>query len=396
MAIDLRRKQTKRSLSFEKKALVVLLLALMTIVPFLAASPSATSSASAIALSSSVQVSFPASITFGVKAQSDVNITRLRLNYVVDHQEFANVVSEGWAQFSPAQSVNTQWSWDMRKSGGLPPGTRVKYWWTAQDAANKTSETSPATVSFDDNQYKWQSVTSGPVTLLWYNGNRSFADALMTSAQQGMRKIAQDIGAETQGQVRIYIYASAQDMQSSQLFPQQWEGGVTFEGYDVIAIGVPTSQLSYGQGAVPHELTHWVTGHLVFNSYGAGLPTWLDEGLATYIQDEQDSNWLNTAIQQNKLISVRTLSSPFSAIAEEAYISYAESHSIVSYLIKTYGKDKMLQLLNVFHQGSGYDDALKKVYGFDQDGLNKLWLQSIGVKTAAFLPRIEPVLAGVM
>ena len=126
---------------------------------------------------------------------------------------------------------------------------------------------------------------------------------------------------------------------------------------------------------------------ITFNDYGAGLPTWLDEGLATYIQNEQDSDWLNTAIKENKLISVRSLSSPFSAIAEQAYISYAESHSIVTFLMKKYGKDKMLQLLNVFHQGSGYDEALKQVYGFDQDGLDTLWRQSLGVggKTAFVL-----------
>ena len=72
------------------------------------------------------------------------------------------------------------------------------------------------------------------------------------------------------------------------------------------------------------------------------------------------------------MISVRSLSSPFSAIPEQAYISYAESNSIVTFLIQKYGKDKMVQLLNVFHQGSGYDDALKQVYGFDQDGLDSL------------------------
>ena len=33
----------------------------------------------------------------------------------------------------------------------------------------------------------------------------------------------------------------------------------------------------------------------------------------------------------------------------------------------------MLELLLTFKQGSGYDAALEKVYGFDMDGLNTLW-----------------------
>jgi hypothetical protein len=372
------------------------LLVALAAMPFAANTvlPASAASTSGITLNSSVQVSFPTSMTFKVSAQSNVNITQLRLHYIVDRQNYASVTSEGWAQFTPAPSVDTQWLWDMRKSS-LPPGSQVEYWWTAQDAAGESAETSRTTVSFDDDRYKWQSITTDPVTLLWYNGDSAFANALMMAAQQGLQKIEQDIGVMPQGHVNVYIYASAQDMQGAMLFPQQWEGGVTFEGYNIIAVGVAPSQLDYGEGAVPHELTHWAVHQITFNDYGADMPTWLDEGLATYIQNEQDSDWLNTAIKENKLISIRSLSSPFSAVPEEAYISYAESHSVVTFLLETYGKDKMLQLLNVFHQGSGYDEALKQVYGFDQDGLDALWRQSLGAagKTAFNLQK-ELVPAG--
>ena len=33
----------------------------------------------------------------------------------------------------------------------------------------------------------------------------------------------------------------------------------------------------------------------------------------------------------------------------------------------------MLELLLTFRQGSSYDAALEKVYGFDMDGLDALW-----------------------
>jgi hypothetical protein len=129
-------------------------------------------------------------------------------------------------------------------------------------------------------------------------------------------------------------------------------------------------------------------GQVTFNDYGAGLPTWLDEGLATYGEGQLNPQYqaaLGQAINSGQLISVRSLSSPFSAIAEQAYISYGESNSIATFLIQKYGKDKMIQLLNVFHQGSTYDDALKQVYGFDQDGLDKIWRQSLGLKTTSLL-----------
>jgi hypothetical protein len=376
------------------RALIVVVLVVLSIIPFAMAARASVSTPSGITLQSSVQVAFPTSMTFKVKAQSDANIVQLRLHYIVDRQNYAHVTSEGWAQFNPATSVDAQWLWDMRKSS-LPPGAQVEYWWTAEDETGKSAETSHSTVSFDDNRYEWQSITEEPVTLLWYKGNTSFANTLMTAAQQGLQRIESDTGAMPQGHIRIYIYSSAQDLQGAQLFPEQWEGGVTFSGFDIIAIGVSTSQLDFGKRAVPHELTHWIVHQITFNNYGAGLPTWLDEGLATYGEGSLSPDYqaaLSYAIKNNQLISVRSLSSPFSAIPEQAYISYGEANSIVTFLIQEYGKDKMVQLLNVFHEGSGYDEALKQVYGFDQDGLDTLWRQSIGVKTSfALHPELELV-----
>ena len=54
----------------------------------------------------------------------------------------------------------------------------------------------------------------------------------------------------------------------------------------------------------------------------------------------------------NTLISVRSLSSPFSAYPDKANLSYAESYSIVTLFDQPIGSDKMLQLLNTFKQGT--------------------------------------------
>jgi hypothetical protein len=373
----------EETMSYPLRRLAALLLCLavatLAVLPLAARAPSL--AADGITLSSSVAYSFPTSMTFNVSARSDTSIVELRLHYIVARQNFASVVSEGWALFSPSTSVDTGWFWDMRK-GSLPPGTRVEYWWTAADAAGNTAATQRAAISFDDNRYDWQSITSDPITLYWYQGDRNFAEALMTAARQALQRIEDNTGARPEGMVRIYIYASARDLQGAELFAQPWEGGVTFTGFDVIAVGVPTSQLDYGQRAVPHELTHWIVHQVTFNYYGAGLPVWLDEGLATYGEGTLSPDYaaaLEFAIENDRLISVRSLSSPFSAITQEAYISYAESNSIVTFMINEYGQEKMIDLLHVFQRGSDYDTALGQVYGFDQDGLDALWRQSLNL-----------------
>jgi hypothetical protein len=89
--------------------------------------------------------------------------------------------------------------------------------------------------------------------------------------------------------------------------------------------------------------------------------------------DEHYTAALKAAAANNKLISVQSLASPFSAKSLEAYLSYAQSQSIVDYLIDTYGKDKMLQLLHLYKQGETTDDALMITYGFNQEQLNDIW-----------------------
>jgi len=114
---------------------------------------------------------------------------------------------------------------------------------------------------------------------------------------------------------------------------------------------------------------------MTFNPYN-NLPTWLDEGLAMHTEGllgPQYTTFLSKAIAEGSLISVRSLSSPFSAYTEQSLLAYAQSYSLVEFLISNYGSDRMLELLNTFRQGSSYDGTLEKVYGFDMDGLNTLW-----------------------
>jgi hypothetical protein len=259
----------------------------------------------------------------------------------------------------------------------------VDYWWTVTDAAGKSVATAPATFEIKDARYSWHSLVQGKVTLYWYKGDNAFAGELMASVQDALKRLAGNTGVEISKPVQFYIYASAADLQGSMIFPQDWTGGVAFTEYGIIAIGIGTSaaEISWGKGTVAHELTHLVVHQLTYNPYN-DLPTWLDEGLAMFNEGPLDSQFttpLNQAITRKSLNSVRTISSPFSAYGGESVLDYAESYSIVKYLIDTYGQPKMFALLSTFQKGSSYDGALQSVYGFDMDGLNVKWQASLGI-----------------
>jgi hypothetical protein len=295
--------------------------------------------------------------------------------------EHARIFSEIYVGFAPSTAVTIQWVWDMRKTGGLPPGSSVEYWWTVSDAGGGKLKTEPARIQIEDNRYEWRRITEGNVTLYWYEGENSFAEELMDAAQVALSRLAENTGAELESPVRFYIYANSTDLRGSMIYPQEWTGGVAFTRYGIIAIGITpnSSDIEWGKRVIAHELTHLVIHQVTFNPYSE-LPTWLDEGLAMTAEGELEAEFkdaLGEARKGNALISVRSLASPFSAYAEESFLAYAQSYRLVEYLIDNYGREKMFELLNTFKQGSGYDEALQKVYGFDMDGLNARWRASL-------------------
>jgi hypothetical protein len=325
---------------------------------------------------------FPDYIEFNLSIEGEVNITDVRLHYVVDQESFALVTSEVNIDLIPDTSVTASWIWDMRKTGGLPSGTVVEYWWTITDASGNSYKTTSQQISFDDNRYSWQSITEGDITLYWYYGDDSFAQGIMLTCQQALARLAEDTGAYLEKPVRVYIYASAEALRGAMVFPQEWAGGVAYTGYGAIAIGINQTSIDWGKRAIVHELTHLVTHQMTSNPYNS-IPIWLNEGLSMYAEGEMEAiydAYLRQAVAQDTLISVRSLSSPFSAYSEQSYLSYAQSLSLVEFLINSYGQDRMFELLGTFKQGSSYDAAFESVYDFDMDELNTLWREYITEK----------------
>jgi len=213
------------------------------------------------------------------------------------------------------------------------------------------------------------------VTLYWYGEERSFADEIMLAIGDSLDWLEEDTGAVLLEPIEIYLYANSQDLQGSMIFPHEWTGGVTYPEYRCIVIGFGPEDFDWGKRVLVHELTHMVVHQITSSPYG-GMPTWLDEGLAMRSEGPLAYYFVtlfDRAIANDSLISVQSISSPFSAVSELSYLSYAESYYLIDYLITTYGKDKMFSLLETFGEGASYDGALMEVYDFDTSDLNQQW-----------------------
>lgn len=325
------------------------------------------------------KINFPETVEFLTQVKSDTEIQDVVLEYGDEQLTCGSVVARAFPKFEPGKIVNLSWSWEMRRSGSVPPGTRLWWRWVVTDANGKQTASEKQTITWLDSTHKWQEVSGDGIRLHWYQGDSSFAQTLHETAVQSLEKMNKDAGLETDEEIDMYIYANSTDMRDAVLYEPGWTGGQAFATYNIVIIGINQDNLEWGKSTVAHELTHVITGHLTFNCLW-GVPTWLEEGLATYSEgklDDASQENFDKAVKDNTLMSLRALNGQFSEKSDKADLSYSQSFSVVKYLIETHGREKMSALLAAIREGKTADESLQQVYGLDTDGLEDAWRKAI-------------------
>lgn len=336
-------------------------------------------------------VDFPNKLEFHLSAQAPFVIDEAEVRYSVEQLTCGIGSSTGAAEVTPSTSINVSWEWDLRDSGGLPVGATINYSWVVS-GEGQSLETPTETITFDDPRHDWRMISGEYTQILWYDGSDAFAHDLLDAAESGARQLAETTGVTPTEPVAIRIYDSPAAMQETVLFSQEWAGGVAFPRHGVVVMGINTGNLVWGRNAMVHEMTHVVLGQFTFTC-GTSLPAWLNEGLAVYNEGPVApvfSRALDDAIATDSAFTVRGIAGSFPTSQEGAVLAYAESRSIVAFLIDTYGPEKMNDLLQAFPRLSTIERALEEVYGFDTVGLQTVWRESVGLPPHVSVAEIEP------
>lgn len=330
-------------------------------------------------------LNFPDSITFRATIENSAPITSVVLEYGTDQLTCGTVVAKAFPAFTPGTRVHPEWTWEMRQSGSLPPGASLWWRWRYSDENGVENVSEKKSLPWLDSIHNWQTTASGLVNIHWYSGDQAFAKDLLNAAEAGLARLQNDAGLQPDQPIHLYIYANTDDLKDAILYEPSWTGGMAYSEHDVVIIGISQRDLEWGRTTIAHELTHVLVGHLTFSCLG-DVPTWLNEGLAVYAEgklDPDSQSQLEEAIRSDELLSIRSLSGGFSEVPSKAYLSYSQSYSIVKFLIETYGQDRMNSLLLALRDGSTVDQALMQVYGFDINGLENAWRESIGAAPGA-------------
>lgn len=254
----------------------------------------------------------------------------------------------------------------------------VEYWFGLTDADGKQQTTPVFSFLYDDNRFEWQSLEDAPFQVHWYIGDLKFGQSVLDVARAGLENARTLIKFPDPQNIKIYVYASGQDLQSSlQLAAVNLIAGHADPSLGVMIVSLPegpSQRMEIGR-QVPHELMHILLYQKLGVHY-ASIPTWLNEGISSNNEELPNADYyvvLDDAARKNSLLPLANLCNGFPLDAASFYQSYAQSTAFVYYLYQKYGLSKIDGLLEQYGDGVGCVNAPVDVMGADLNSLEKQW-----------------------
>lgn len=267
----------------------------------------------------------------------------------------------------------------------IPVGTQFTYHWELRGEGGAVVETEPETFVFLDAQFQWQFMEDRGLRLYYY-ADADVAQRVLNASADAV----EEVEALLQTDVPFPIFMLLWEGDADGTLAQRSRGGVysdqSITGGARVAPDIVHVYSSLGltfEDIARHEVTHVVVEHAGSGPF-AQVPSWLDEGIATYAQWDKGSREASTefAIRTDATLRLRNMVAPTNR-AELIDLFYGQSWYVVEYLIDTYGEDDFAALIASIREGNPIDEALEATYGVDQDGLYNDWRESVG------LPRLE-------
>lgn len=338
-------------------------------------------------LSEEVTSQFPDGISFDISLESSSPIDEIRVFY---RSESTATTSYGYLEFEPGLTSEGHFFLDTSVGGEggnttfVPPGAVFRYSYEVTDETGNVLRTEEKEFVYTDPRFEWMTISEGPLTVYHYGPTEKRAETILQSALEAVTNMSRVLGMGEMEPINIVAYNNYRHMVTA--LPPRAQAvreelitqGQAFTNIRVLLVLAFDEDI---QGITSHELTHILVDNAAGRAY-ALIPAWLNEGLAEFgnvSPNESYDNALLYGIYTRRLKPLWHLKT-FSGDPDDVIIAYGQSRSVVSYLINTYGEERMAQFMAAMDQTLSVDDAMMRVYGFDQRGLDSEWRSRIGLR----------------
>jgi hypothetical protein len=233
----------------------------------------------------------------------------------------------------------------------------------------------------EDSRYNWRTLNDGLVVVHWYSGTDSFAQDAGDLANEAIQKASQLLGTSLPKPVDLFVYDTQQALLEAVSPNRENIAGESHQDIQTMFVWLPPDQgiQDFNAEVVRHELTHLVFDAATANSYHEP-PRWLNEGVAVYLSvgyTDYYKSFVDGAVNDGSLIPLDGIAGFFPAPQDQFYLAYGEAVAAVDFFVRTYGEQKLWDLVRSYAQGMTDDDAFSEATGADAQAFNAKWFDSL-------------------
>ncbi len=337
-----------------------------------------------------VENQFPDGLRFYLEAESASKIEEIRV-YVRKLGQSSRSVYRT-VEFEPGTSISGDVLFQSKTANEfIPTGTRLSYYFDIRTADDQRLETEPQVLVYLNRGLDWDAVSDGLINVYYYRHTRQSeerANQVLQVAADTYAQMGPILGVELTEPMNLVVYSDYADMRlalppKSRVAAQQLRTlGQAFTTERTLLVDGSRDSFAGDNilGTTAHEFTHLLVADAAGSAYGQ-VYTWLNEGLAVYSEggdDTEFSIYVNTAIRNDAvppLASLRT----YAGTPEETLRNYGLGHAVVTYMLNTYGKERMTRLFAAIRTTHNFEKSLEEAYGLTILELDNEWRESLGL-----------------
>lgn len=244
----------------------------------------------------------------------------------------------------------------------------------------------PAQAYFGQNkvqyrEYDWYILPTRHFDVHFYTGQEELAYLTAEWAEQAHDHVAEILGHRLGKRIPLIVYGSHLDFQQTNVtyeFIEEGTQGFTEVLKNRMVIHFQGSFADY-RHLITHEMVHAVMFDMIYNEsfspqqYLFHIPLWFAEGLAEYCShftdswDPETEMFIRDAVLSESLVPITQLD------YYGGYLIYKQGQSIVRFIAKQYGEEKLGEIIEHARVSRSFDQAINKALGVSIEQLSEDW-----------------------
>lgn len=227
-------------------------------------------------------------------------------------------------------------------------------------------------------EFDWYYIQTKHFDIYFSSQGKKIAEFASKAAEDALDKLQNNFDYLINNRITLIIYNSHNDFQETNTtysYLGQGTGGFTEPFKNRVVLPFEGSYDKF-RHVIHHELVHAVMSDMLYGgslqniiakNITLQLPLWYHEGMAEYQSSGWETNtdmFIRNAVMNESLPDINRLG---------GYWGYRGGQSVMAYIARTYGNEKIGEILHKTQTTGSLQEGLKASIGLDLEELNERW-----------------------